>query len=129
MEDQSSSGIIVSTGAGSSAWFKSVVTGALGVVRCAVAGAGALPAAFDTRFEWSSDFLRFAVREPFPSRSSEAGIVFGTVTARAPLRVESHMPDGGVIFSDGVASDAVAFNSGAVAEVAVAPRKAVLVSL
>jgi len=40
------------------------------------------------------------------------------------MRIVSRMPEGGVIFSDGVLEDALAFNSGSVAEVVVSERKA-----
>ena len=126
-EDHSSSGIIVSTGAGSTAWLKSIYTGALGVVREICPNAIGIPAAISSSFPWSADILRFSVREPWPSRKSQAGIVFGTVQDGQVLRLVSQMPDGGVIFSDGVEADAIAFNSGAVAEVKLAKRKANLV--
>lgn len=126
-EDQSSSGIIIATGAGSTGWIQSVLAGSVGVVRSACPRIQGLPAQVDTRFDWAADYLRFAVREPFPSVKSQAGIVFGTIEGRRPLRVVSKMPEGGVIFSDGVESDATMFTSGAVAEVKVADRKAGLI--
>jgi NAD kinase len=58
-EEQSSSGIIVSTGLGSSGWLKSVVTGASKIT--------GQPCS-DAQFAWDSSYLRFVVREPFPSR-------------------------------------------------------------
>lgn len=126
-EDQSSSGIIVSTGAGSTGWIQSVLAGSLGVVRATCAKAQGLPKEMDARFDWGSDFLRFAVREPFPSMKSQTGIVFGTVERDEPLRVISRMPEGGVIFSDGIESDATGFTSGSIVEIRVADRKANLV--
>ena len=44
------------------------------------------------------------------------------------LTLESHMPDGGVIFSDGIDSDVLAFNSGTVATVRAAGKQARLVA-
>ena len=41
--------------------------------------------------------------------------------------ITSHMPDYGVIFSDGIASDYLGFNSGLVARVGLAERKAHLI--
>jgi len=38
-------------------------------------------------FDWSSNHLQFAVREPWPSRSTQAGIVFGRVDRDHPLRM------------------------------------------
>ncbi|MBS1624182.1 MAG: sugar kinase, partial [Bacteroidetes bacterium] len=43
------------------------------------------------------------------------------------LTVESFMPSNGVIFSDGVESDYLRFNSGMVATIGIAPEKALLV--
>ena len=65
-EEQSSSGIIVSTGFGSSGWFKSILAGAIGVT-----GQQSHPLA--NGFEWQAKKLYFTVREPFPSRTSGAG--------------------------------------------------------
>lgn len=67
-ERQSSSGLIVATGLGSTAWFKSIATGSM-----AIAGSfGASPAgAHYDALPWDARELRFAVREPFPSRSSQ----------------------------------------------------------
>ena len=114
------------TGAGSTGWIKSVVAGSLGVARALCAQpAEALQA--DCRFDWGADWLLFAVREPFPSRKSGARIVFGRIEQGKTLRIVSRMPEGGVIFSDGVEQDAVAFNSGSIAEVGVADRRANLV--
>jgi NAD kinase len=62
-ECQSSSGVIVSTGLGSTAWLKSVVTGSIGIAR-------AMNGAADDAYRpqpWDSEELVFAVREPFPS--------------------------------------------------------------
>src|ERR1700726_1405137 len=63
-ETQSSSGLIVSTGLGSTAWFKSIVTGSL-----AIAGrfGRQIDSAPYSPLPWDSNELQFAVREPFPS--------------------------------------------------------------
>src|SRR6185295_14558476 len=71
-EEQSSSGIIVSTGFGSSGWFKSILAGAVGVT-----GMQSHPLA--KGFEWQARKLYFTVREPFPSRTSGARLVFGAI--------------------------------------------------
>jgi hypothetical protein len=44
------------------------------------------------------------------------------------LSFESHMPESGVIFSDGIESDSLAFNSGAVATIRAARRQTRLVA-
>ena len=44
-----------------------------------------------------------------------------------PLLLESHMPDSGLIFSDGVQNDYLSFNAGASASIRLAPKKTSLV--
>jgi NAD kinase len=118
-ETQSSSGLIVSTGLGSTAWFKSIVTGSLAI-------AGRFGRQIDTApyspLPWDSNELQFAVREPFPSRSSQTSLVFGRVTNSQQLSVRSLMPENGVIFSDGIEADRLDFNSGTEVQVALAKR-------
>ena len=121
-EQQSSSGIIVSTGAGSTGWLSSIYNQTSGIL--ATLGLGPVACA---RLEWEEEKLLFVVREPFVSRHSEAGIVTGSVSAGEPLRIESQMPTAGVIFSDGVEADHLDFNSGAIATIGIAPEKANLV--
>ena len=77
--------------------------------------------------EWEDARLFFVVREPFVSRHSQAAVVAGPIAAGTPLGIESHMPSGGVIFSDGVEADHLDFNSGATASIGVAPERANLV--
>lgn len=142
-EHHSSSGVIVSTGMGSTGWFSSLVAGARGV-------SAALSSKFTAatpdgqrlnweptpgknsqgkklRFPWDADHLFFTVREPFPSKTTAANLVFGRVTKDQPLLIESHMPERGVIFSDGVETDFLEFNSGAKVEIGIAERKGLLV--
>ena len=118
-EVQSSSGLIVSTGLGSTAWMKSVVMGSL-----AIASEFAHPARTQSYAPapWDASFLQFAVREPFPSRSSHATLVFGRVDSEHQLKLRSFMPESGVIFSDGIESDYVSFNSGVEATSGVAKQ-------
>ena len=123
-ERQSSSGLIVSTGLGSTGWLKSVLAGARGI-------GAAVGRPFETDmlkgFTWESDYLYYSVREPFPSRTSAAALVFGKVTPRGPLNLVSQMPENGVIFSDGIERDYLEFNSGTRAIVGVADKKGRLV--
>jgi NAD kinase len=123
-EQQSSSGIIVSTGLGSSGWLKSVIAGFRGI-------GSALGKTVETdalaHFKWESDYLYYTVREPFPSRSSGASLVFGKVTRKEPLKLLSQMSENGVIFSDGIEADYLEFNSGTQAVVGVAEKKGYLV--
>ena len=77
---------------------------------------------------WDADYLYFTVREPFPSRTTAATLVFGAVTSRASrLRLLSQMAENGVIFSDGIEADFLEFNSGAQARITVAKEKGRLV--
>jgi len=121
-EDQSSSGIIVSTGAGSTGWYRSILTGAAEIVSD-VANASRMRSTQDRyRFDWEARQLVFSVREPFISKTSGAEVVHGTVDDQTPLTVISHMPQNGVIFSDGVEEDRIDFNSGAIATIGLAER-------
>lgn len=124
-ERQSSSGIIVSTGLGATGWFKSVLAGAAGVVQ----GAGGAAAQLKPRpdFTWDAAFLHFAVREPFPTQTTGAALVFGVVQRNRPLIIVSQMAENGVIFSDGIEHDFLEFNSGAEATVTLADRVGQLV--
>lgn len=124
-EQQSSSGIIVSTGLGSTGWLKSVLAGASGVANNFLKGKVSLKPA--GRFEWSSNYLCFSVREPFPSKTTGVSLVFGTISNSKPLQVLSQMPENGVIFSDGIEADFLSFNSGVMARVEVAEKKGRLV--
>ncbi len=117
-EEQSSSGIIVSTGLGSTGWFKSLLAGAAGI-SASLAGTNPDPAPV-ADFSWESDHLFFTVREPFPSKSSQADIVFGKITRSSPLKLTSRMAGHGVIFSDGIEKDFSSFNSGTEATLSVA---------
>lgn len=122
-ETQSSSGIIVSTGLGSTGWMKSIYTGAIAIAQ---ANGQTNSQPYKT-MAWDSPQLRFAVREPFPSRSSRATLVFGNVSENQPLILESHMPENGTIFSDGLEADYLDFNAGTVAEIKKADRQGRLI--
>ena len=125
IEEQSSSGLIVSTGAGSTGWMKSVLAGAAGVIR-GFGGRVTLPKE-DGRFPWNAEYLVYAVREPFPSKSTQASLVFGMITPDAPLVISSAMASNGAIFSDGIESDYLQFNAGAIATITIADRKVNLI--
>jgi len=121
-ERQSSSGIIVSTGAGSTGWFRSVITGASAILE-AFAGAKEARAARERyRFPWDAPYLCYSVREPFVSRTSSAEMVFGRLEGGEELEVVSQMPHGGAVFSDGVEEDYVEFNSGAIVRIGLAEK-------
>ncbi len=133
-EYQSSSGIIVSTGLGSTGWLKSVLAGAAGIMNGLFDNNPAQSGTKheysrmeEKRFGWDIDYLYFSVREPFPSRTTQAGMVFGKVAPGVPLKILSQMPENGVIFSDGIESDCLQFNSGIEAEISIAEKKGYLV--
>jgi NAD kinase len=123
-ETQSSSGLIVSTGLGSTAWFKSIVTGSLAIAR---AFGRAAPIESYSPQPWDKAELRYAVREPFVSRTSQATLVYGRLTKSDELRIRSFMPENGVIFSDGIEADRLEFNSGTEARITVAERQGRLI--
>jgi NAD kinase len=123
-EVQSSSGIIVSTGLGSTAWLKSIVTGSTLIADAYRSGAS--QASYQP-VPWDASYLQFAVREPFPSISSAATLVFGRVDQQRPLVVRSLMPENGVIFSDGIEADFLSFTSGMTATIRIADRTGRLV--
>ncbi|OAI57362.1 sugar kinase [Verrucomicrobiaceae bacterium SCGC AG-212-N21] len=123
-EHHSSSGVVVSTGLGSTGWFKSLMTGAASVA----AAAGHVPKAMldwpkKMQFTWESEHLFYTVREPFPTSTTGTSLVFGKVTKGDPLVIESQMGEDGVIFSDGIEQDFVEFNSGTRATITLAQRK------
>lgn len=120
-EFQSSSGIIISTGLGSTGWFQSILAGAQ-----AIMGVSTHPLA--KGFGWGESKLQFSVREPFLSKTTGTKWVFGTIEPSSPLAVESLMPDNGVIFSDGIEDDFLQFNSGCIVTVKIADTQGLLVA-
>lgn len=124
-EQQSSSGIIVSTGLGSTGWLKSIMVGAASIMN--TAGRNPVKTASASVFDWGTDYLCFTVREPYPSETTAAGLVFGKIPAGTELNIISQMPENGVIFSDGVEQDFLQFNSGIEAKICIAERKGHLV--
>lgn len=115
-EHQSSSGIVVSTGLGSSGWMQSFAA--------MLDAIGNSPG--DHKLEdlpqRTSNELVFVVREPFPSKTTGASIVTGRITPDTIFAVNSEMSDGGCIFSDGVTEKAVEWNSGSRVEISIGER-------
>ncbi len=120
-ENQSSSGIIVSTGAGSTGWLSSLFNMASGLTEFA-GGSRISP----IKLAWNSSNLIFVVREPFFSRHSESNIVSGFISQSNSLTIESSMPSEGTIFSDGIESDFINFNSGSIVSISPADQKALV---
>jgi NAD kinase len=124
-EQQSSSGIIVSTGLGSTGWLKSIYAG------WAAATSSLLKRPVETvndgSFPWDADYLHYFVREPYPSRITGATIVIGRIAHGEGMILVSQMPENGVIFSDGIESDYLEFNSGTRATIGVGEKQGLLV--
>ncbi len=119
-ETQWSSGVIVSTGLGSTGWMRSIYMGAMALSKNENLGNY-------KNMPWDSQALMFAVREPFVSKASQANIVYGTVTQDVALSLESRMPENGVIFSDGIEADYLEFNVGNTATISIADRQGRLI--
>lgn len=148
-ERHSSSGVIVSTPAGSTGWLSSLYNMAEGVhdflypvaaeirkplLKTASASnhasrtktggssrkakansSGPASGGRERTLDWEERRLLFMVREPFRSKWSQADLVAGEIQEHQELVIESHMPEGGVIFSDGMVDDFLEFNSGSTA--------------
>ncbi|MFW6369708.1 MAG: sugar kinase [Bacteroidota bacterium] len=123
-EDQSSSGIIISTGAGSTGWLSSVLNMTNGIVKTFDTQ---LHQPLDFRLGWEDRQLVFVVREPFRSLHSKANVIAGLIRGEDNLTIESYMPVNGKIFSDGIENDYLDFNSGAIAKVGIAKEAANIV--
>lgn len=127
-EAQISSGIIVSTGAGCTGWLRSITQGAWSVSSY-FGGSGTQPPAIEQlALGWEAEKAWFTVREPFVSKVSQANLVFGQLQRGQELIITSQMPENGVIFSDGIESDYLAFPSGFIASIGLADRKAHLIA-
>lgn len=120
-EQHSSSGVIVSTGAGSTGWLSSVYNMVKGFSN----------SSNDTQdlssMGWEDRALAWVVREPFKSKVSSANMVVGKIEEGVSLGIESLMSERGVIFSDGIEADALEFNTGSIVSIRVADQVARLV--
>jgi len=122
-EKQSSSGIIVSTGAGSTGWLSSLFNMA-NSININFHGLAKYP---NLSIPMDAEQLIFVVREPFLSKTSQIQITSGILYPGEELIIESNMPQNGIIFSDGIQSDFLQFNSGSIATIRIAEQKAKLV--
>lgn len=121
-EEHSSSGLIVSTPAGATGWLSSIFNMAYGVTNM-----------FEKNLKpkqpkLNDNELLFAVREPFQSIRTQTGITTGIIKNQKSLAIESLMPTSGVIFSDGIETDFLRFNSGAIATIGIAKETAKIVT-
>ncbi len=155
-ERHSSSGVIVSTPAGSTGWLSSLYNMAAGIQDFASGSpsvrtrklpinkspgtkksSGENKKGMDTSgngsgtsnhgvspgaMQWEARKLIFMVREPFRSNWSGADIVAGEIGESQELILESHMPEGGVVFSDGMLEDFMQFNSGTTVQIRLAEK-------
>jgi len=127
-EEQSSSGVLISTGAGSTGWLSSTQNMAAALAGFLCRSRHEKPPPMPRlQMKWDDPRLAFVVREPFRSRATGINLAAGMLEAGEELTLESRMPEGGVIFSDGIEADALAFNSGAVATVRTAQQQTLLV--
>ncbi|MDC7293910.1 MULTISPECIES: sugar kinase [unclassified Butyrivibrio] len=117
IENQSSSGIIISTGFGMTGWHKSVMAQFRGMARSFGLGDVKEPV-----FDWGAKSLTFQVREPYPSRFTQAELVYGQIEENENLLITSNMSENGVVFSDGILDDTIEFNAGMQIEISVADR-------
>lgn len=125
-ERQSSSGVLIATGAGSTGWFSSTQNMADSITHLLLGQKA--PDVPRMRFGWDDPRLAFVVREPFRSKWSGVTLGAGLIDAGESLAVESHMPESGVVFSDGVEADAVDFNAGSVVDIHASKRQTILVA-
>lgn len=121
VEEHSSSGLIVSTSAGATGWLSSIFNMSYGIANMFEKNLK------PKRPKLKENELLFAVREPFQSIRTQIGITSGVIKAQNSLVIESLMPTSGVIFSDGVESDFLRFNSGSIATIGIAKETANMV--
>lgn len=115
-ERHSSSGIIVSTGVGSTGWISSIIAMISGLT------SPGTPHELMVLPEPTDDQLVFVVREPFKTPVTGTSHITGRINPEEPLTVVSEMPDGGYIFSDGVVEDALEWNAGSTVVVTIGDR-------
>jgi NAD kinase len=111
-ERQSSSGIIVATGTGSTGWARSISRERRAPID--------LPGPSTPR-------LAFFVREAFPSVATGTSMTEGSIERGQAIELVSEMNDGGVLFGDGIEDDRVDFSFGMAARIAIAERRLNLV--
>ena len=121
-EEHSSSGIIVSTLAGSTGWLSSIFNMSFGIHKFIEKDNSKKKYA-----KLKDNQLMFAVREPFASKRTQVETTAGIITGQSKLIIQSFMPNNGLIFSDGIETDFLKFNSGSIATIGIADEKANLV--
>lgn len=112
IERQSSSGVVVSTGTGSTGWASSIYRER--------ASSLSLPQPADGT-------LCFFVREAWPSVSTSTGLTEGLIKPGATLTIMSEMEQAGVVFGDGIEDDRLEFGWGRRLEVSLSDQRLNLV--
>lgn len=107
-EHQSSSGVLVATGTGSTGWASSLHRARLGAVK--------LPAPAESRLAWF-------VREAWSSPRTGCGLTDGELRDGQSLRLTSELESGGVVFADGIEADHLCFDRGQTVTVCAAERR------
>ena len=107
-EYQSSSGVIVSTGTGSTGWARSIRRERV----CDID----LPEPSELR-------LAFFVREAWPSIMTGTSLSEGSIREGQRLVIVSRMNEGGVLFGDGIEKDRIEFNWGRRALLSLSPSR------
>ena len=105
-EKHSSSGVIVSTGTGTTGWARSIMTATGRALNIGP----------------TDKALAFFVREPWPSVATGASIAHGALVAGEPLAILSNMTNGGVIFADGMEQDHLDFGWGRTVSIGVSSK-------
>lgn len=121
-EEHSSSGIIVSTKQGSTGWLSSVFNMNKGVNLFLEKNH-----VIKNKISLNENQLFFVVREPFASIKTQTNLITGILNENTKLVIESYMPTNGIIFSDGIETDFLKFNSGSIVTIGISKEKANLV--
>jgi NAD kinase len=112
-ERQSSSGLIVSTGTGSTGWARSINLARGHALELLAPGERS---------------LAFFVREAFPSVATGVELTCGRIGADDALALTSEMDDGGVAFGDGIEDDHLSFARGHTLRLGIARQSLALVA-
>jgi hypothetical protein len=112
-ERHSSSGVIIATGTGATGWAASLHRERHSPLL--------LPGPEENR-------LAFFVREPWSSPATAATLVEGELNDGVSLDIASELPDGGVLFGDGIEADRLQLDWGQHVEIGIADRQLRLVA-
>ncbi|MFH1174414.1 MAG: hypothetical protein V1725_04730 [archaeon] len=113
-EAQSSDGLLITTGTGSTGWYTSIMNAA----HCLSARKQSSCA-----FSGDAPFLVYTAMNPFPTKVTGTSMMQGRILKTEPLRVRSRMAEQGVIFGDGVEDDYLEFNTGSLVTITPAEKK------